>query len=120
MAFSKQTLDALWNKARIVEGLDSSLFRKDACGALIMYNKYGLENPYGWVVDHIFPISLGGDDQIENLRALHYLNNQSKADDYPTYTSVVKFDGRNNQPTEQSLTVNSKRREILKTIYKNA
>ena len=120
MNYPKAILDAVWKRARKVEGLDENMFRKDACGALIMYNKYGMENPYGWVVDHIFPISLGGDDHLENLRALHYLNNLSKGNDYPTYTAVMKFDGSENSRIPENLTVNTKRRELLRTLYNNA
>ena len=41
-------------------------------------------------------MSLGGDDNLLNLRALHYKNNLGKADDYPSYTASVKYDGREN------------------------
>jgi len=111
---------AAWKKARSVDGLDSSMCRKDACGALIMWNKFGKENPFGWVIDHAFPTSLGGDDNLLNLRALHYKNNQSKADDYPSYTASVKYNGRENVMDERNLTVNKKLREKLKQLYKNA
>lgn len=113
-------IDQVWEKARKVDGLAPSLFRKDACGALIMRDKYGLENPFGWEVDHIFPKSLGGDDNIVNLRALHYLNNRNKADDYPSYTAVIRFDGKKNVDEEHNLTVNQKIRAKLKSLYKNA
>lgn len=110
----------VWKKARSVDGLDNSMFRKDACGALIMWDKFGKNNPFGWVIDHILPISLGGDDNLLNLRALHYKNNLSKASDYPSYTAVVKYDGRENVMDERNLTVNKKLREKLKQLYNNA
>ncbi|WP_291598622.1 HNH endonuclease signature motif containing protein [Bacteroides sp.] len=110
----------VWKKARSVDGLDDSMFRKDACGALIMWDKFGKNNPFGWVIDHILPISLGGDDNLLNLRALHYKNNLSKASDYPSYTAYVKYDGRENVMDERNLTVNKKLREKLKQLYKNA
>lgn len=103
-----------------VDGLDDSMFRKDACGALIMWDKFGKNNPFGWVIDHILPMSLGGDDNLLNLRALHYKNNLGKADDYPSYTASVKYDGRENVIDERNLTVNKKLREKLKQLYKNA
>lgn len=110
--------EAIWDKARKCEGLPPDLFRLDACGALIMRDKYGKENPYGWVVDHIYPKSLGGDDNIENLRPLHYKNNISKADDYPSYTAVLKYDGnKGNIENVRNLTVNKRVREILKKLY---
>ncbi len=110
----------IWKRARKVEGLDSSMFRKDACGALIMFDKYGKQNPFGWEIDHIFPQSLGGDDDLQNLRPLHYMNNRSKADDYPSYIACLRFDGQRNVEDERTLTVNQKIREQLKSLYKNA
>lgn len=111
---------SVWRKARKIEGLDDSMFRKDACGALIMYDKYGMQNPFGWEIDHIFPKSLGGDDDLLNLRPLHYMNNRSKADDYPSYTACVKFDGKENIEDERNLTVNKKVRDKLKQLYRDA
>lgn len=111
---------SVWEKARKVEGLNESMFRKDACGALIMFDKYGKQNPFGWEIDHILPKSLGGDDNLQNLRPLHYMNNKSKADDYPSYTACLKFDGKKNVENECNLTVNKKIREKLKLLYKNA
>lgn len=118
----KDVILEVWRKARRVDGLDENMFRKDACGALIMYDKYGKQNPFGWVVDHIYPKSQGGDDNILNLRAFHYLNNICKADDYPSYMAAVKFDESRNTNVEdqRSLTVNKSVRIKLKELYKNA
>lgn len=120
MNFSENILNQIWEKASKVRELDERIYRKDACGALIMRDKYGKINPYGWVVDHIFPIALGGDNQLPNLRAMHYLNNISKADDYPSYMTAIIFDGKKNIPLEKGMTVNHKKRQILKEIYPNA
>lgn len=81
--------DKIWNKAGAIPNLNPNMFRKDACGAIIMYDKFMQHNPYGWVIDHIIPLSLGGDDNIINLRALHYMNDISKKDDYPSYYGTV-------------------------------
>jgi len=32
-------------------------------------------SPYGWEIDHIFPVSRGGLDVFPNVRALHWRNN---------------------------------------------
>ena len=100
MNFSENILNQIWEKASKVRELDERIYRKDACGALIMRDKYGKINPYGWVVDHIFPIS--------------------KADDYPSYMTAIIFDGKKNIPLEKGMTVNHKKRQILKEIYPNA
>lgn len=70
-----QLNDQIWDKASIIDGLNPKIYRKDACGALIMRDKYGMHNPFGWEIDHIFPQSLGGKDDLDNLRPLHYQDN---------------------------------------------
>lgn len=117
---TKEYIQHIWEKARPVEGLDSKMFRKDACGALIMFDKYGKQNPFGWEIDHIFPQALGGGDDLLNLRPLHYLNNRSKSIDYPSYIACVKFNGETNITEERSLTVNKNIRAKLKKLYTNA
>lgn len=118
MQFSDEIKRKVWQKARKEPGYDEGLFRKDACGAWIMWDKYGeRENIFGWEIDHIFPVSLGGDDSIENLRALHCLNNISKGDDYPSYVSEVSSKGDSNVRITRNLTVNPNKIEELKKLY---
>lgn len=120
MLYTEEQIQQIWEKGRKIEGLDPDMYRLDACGALIMRDKYDMTNKYGWVVDHIFPRIKGGDDTMINLRPLHYLNNISKAGDYPSYTSAVHFDGLNNIERNRNLAVNKKLRNKLKEIYKDA
>lgn len=118
MTFTEEEKIAAWNKARKVEGYDENLFRKDACGAWIAWNKYGArDNDYGWEIDHIYPLKLGGDNWPENLRALHYRNNISKADDYPSYMAAVRANGNENMLCERSLNVNKEIQRKLSLIY---
>lgn len=79
--FSQEIIIAVWNKGIIVQGVTSSLRRKDICGAWIDYNQYGNRNSdTGWEIDHIKPVSNGGSDSISNLRPLHWQNNARKSD----------------------------------------
>lgn len=79
----------VWEKATTIEGLDPSMFRADACGAIMTWTHYNKNTSLGWVIDHIFPVSKGGDDNILNLRAMNYANNLSKGSDYPVYISAL-------------------------------
>lgn len=85
ISFSEQIKLAVWNKAQIVSGYDSSKTRKDRCNGWIKWDLYGdtTENGYGWEIDHIKPVSIGGGDEISNLQPLHWQNNRRKGDDYP-------------------------------------
>ena len=102
-----EIIEFVWNKARKVEGFDPALIRKDSCGAWILRSEYGnTESIYGWEIDHIYPLSRGGDDNPQNLRALQWSNNRSKGDDYPAYNSAFQAEGTLNIPSEVLYTVN--------------
>lgn len=118
------TLDiiaAAWEKARIINGFDADIIRKDACGAWIQKDMYSQPGSmYGWGVDLIFPKVLGGNMVKENIRALNYRNLVSKGKDYPSYKAVFTAEGLENKETEMYLTVNKKVRTNLKKIYEHA
>lgn len=117
---------SVWQKARIEEGYNPDMFRKDACGAWISWNQYGVvDNLYGWEIDHICPVAmlelLGySEDEIwniDNLRAVQCMNNRSKSDDYPSYTAVVTSDGGVNIETQKILTVNQRTQNKLVSLF---
>ena len=126
MAWSEEQIQYVWNRASIVNGFDKSRFRKDACGAWIMWDKYGdNDSLYGWEIDHIVPKALLEEkgycqkdiDNRDNLRALQHENNASKGDDYPSYTSVVTSEGSENVTMMKFLEVNVKKQEMLRKLY---
>ena len=126
MAFSEQQIQDTWNRASAVEGYDPNRFRKDACGAWIIRDKYGdSDSLYGWVIDHVVPRSLlrarGVCEQMidnpQNLRALQHENNDSKKDDYPSYTAVVTSEGAENVSSWKFLEVNEKKQALLSKLY---
>lgn len=84
-SFSEETKLAVWNKAQIVTGTDSTKRRKDRCGAWINWDQHGntAENGNGWEIDHIKPVAKDGGDELSNLQPLQWQNNRRKADDYP-------------------------------------
>ena len=127
MPFDNENKLAVWNKSSIVEGFDPVKYRKDPCGAWIIFDEYkNTDNIYGWEIDHIYPKSLLekkgfapeiiGD--IKNLRAMQWENNRAKDNDYPTYQSVVSSENNKNIHIEKSLTVNAKIQKTLEKLYK--
>lgn len=116
----------VWEKGQVVEGFNPDLYRKDPCGAWIVWEKYGVQdNIYGWEIDHICPRSrlekLGFEEEtisdLRNLRPMQHQNNASKDNDYPSYTAVVTSEGNKNVTKELNLTVNATTREMLKNLY---
>lgn len=91
-----ELIEHIWDHAKNVDGRNPDIWRRDFAGALIRRDQYGVSCKYGWVVDHIKPKSMGGDDSLDNLQALHWRNNVSKGSDYPVLETRVTSDGKDN------------------------
>jgi len=78
MSYTDETIRAVWEKAKSVDNNDSTLWRKDECGAWIQRTMYGdRSSGYGWEIDHILPQA---SDDISNLCPLHWKNRIGKSD----------------------------------------
>ena len=82
-SFSDGVIEAVWKKGKTVS--PDPMFKRDACGALMMRISYGGQGEYGWEIDHIKPVSQGGTDDLENLQPLHWENNRRKGEMYPDW-----------------------------------
>ena len=70
----------VWEKAKLIQGLDSDVWRCDSYGNKIRRDSYGTQGEYGWEIDHKHPKSKGGSDELSNLQPLHWEKNREKAD----------------------------------------
>ncbi len=86
-AWTREEIDAVWRKGKVVEGCDPNHLRQDPCDSWIEYSAYGNteKNGVGWEIDHIRPVSEDGTDDLSNLQPLQWENNKFKADDWPTW-----------------------------------
>lgn len=111
-------IQAIWEKGIIVEGYNSSLYRKDAAGAWIARDAFGdTSRDLGWEIDHVYPESLGGDNHFVNLRPMNWKNNRSKSDQYPQYIAAVISKDNKNIVKETSCKVSDNLQSKLKKIY---
>lgn len=88
------TLDEwmVWQNAATIPGLNSALWRQDACGAYMYRHAYGdTNNIYGWEIDHIVPVAHFGGDDWGNLQALHWKNNRFKSDSLHQNYCVISY-----------------------------
>lgn len=125
--YSEELLDNIWAKAQEVDNYDPNKYRKDACGAWIMRDKYGdRTSAFGWEVDHVYPesklkkagVSIDIIDTEANLRPLNWKNNDSKGADYPSYQAKMKSDGNRNVEGEFEFTVNEQVRAEVERLYR--
>lgn len=80
------TVLAVWQKAGVISGVNSNEWRLDAYGTKIKFSDHGNTNSiYGWEIDHIRPVALGGSDSLSNLQPLYWKTNRRKGDTYPFY-----------------------------------
>ncbi len=115
----ENSITKIWDKAVLVDGFDSNMIRKDCCGALILKSEFGNRNSkFGWEIDHVYPLSKGGDDNFLNLRPMQWENNVAKGDSFPVYNSVVKAEGSDNVHRDSQRKVNNELREKLRQLYK--
>lgn len=88
--FSPAIIQAVWQKGIPIPHVDPNHSRRDRCGAVIHRNQHGnIRSPFGWEVDHEWPVAKGGSDDLSNLQPLQWQNNRHKADHWPRWSCAV-------------------------------
>ncbi|MDR0832671.1 MAG: HNH endonuclease [Candidatus Symbiothrix sp.] len=82
-----------------------------------LWGMYGEQEDYGWEIDHALPESKGGTDHTENLRAMHWENNQSKSDNFLSYDTAVSSDGNKNIVSVKNFKLGESMLQKLKRLY---
>jgi hypothetical protein len=82
LGFESALIQAVWEKGRVVPGVDPRFKRKGVCGAWIERSAYGktAQLGSGWEIDHVKPVARGGSDELYNLQPLQWQNNRAKGD----------------------------------------
>ena len=79
--WTKEEKLKIWEKGKVISGMDPTIWRLDQCGAIMKWDLYGDRTDKtncGWEIDHIKPESKGGEDIISNARPLQWYNNASR------------------------------------------
>ena len=72
MDYSEQIIQQIWERGRAMPYQDSTIWRKDQCGAWMMRDAYEQEHSdYGWNIRSILP---GDSGALEHLRPFHHKN----------------------------------------------
>lgn len=115
----EDVIEEVWEKGLVVEGYNPDLYRKDFAGAWMSRSAYGdKDSLLGWEIDHVYPVSLGGQNHFVNLRPMNIRNNRSKGNSYPRYAYALKADGNQNVESDGFCVVRDTLQDILKEIYK--
>jgi len=69
--FSEKEIQAVWEKAKIVNSDSKNEWRKDFAGAWIKRELYGKQSLYAWEIDHKKPTTKGVGDELDNLQLMH-------------------------------------------------
>lgn len=117
--FTQEKIDAAWNKAKKIEGYNSDKYRQDSAGAWMQRDKYGKEENLGWEVDHMFPKSMGGDENLRNIQAMQWENNRTKADNFPKYETAVSSEADSVVRKQENWTFNDSFINTLSELYPN-
>ncbi len=122
--WTKEEKRAVWEKGEAIPGKDPRRFRKDPCGDIMEWEKYGDDqSAHGWEIDHTYPQAklekLGVPDELihdlRNLRPMQASNNATKSDDYPIYHYKKEVLG---QSVERQYKVNASVMGDLQNLYR--
>lgn len=85
MAMLEDLKRACWGRTSPVSGqINAWDFRKDCLGNLVRYADFGnRHSPFGWELEYIVPIRLGGSSDAENLQALHWKASAARSEAVP-------------------------------------
>ncbi len=73
--FDEYIIQQVWEKGKIIERNSPATWREDSYGYFMKREFYGKKNSrYGWEIDHIKPLTAGGDDNLENLQPVQWQN----------------------------------------------
>ena len=75
MKITEELIEQVWNKGRIHIERDPGQWRKDSLDRWIERDKYNDHtSEHGWEIDCILSLDKGGEDELSNMRPMHWQN----------------------------------------------
>ena len=73
--WSQNQIEQVWKKGIKIPHFSPDCWKIDIGGVFIKYSEFGNKNSeFGWEIDPIISVSNGGNDNIENLQPLNWIN----------------------------------------------
>ena len=75
----EHVIKLVWEKGIEIPNYPRDTWRLDYCGGVMHFPDFGnRNNQYGWEIDHINPVTNGGNDLLTNLQPLSWKMNDKK------------------------------------------
>ena len=79
--FFDDVIEHVWRKGHIDQEFNPEEWLRDDFNNLMCRIAYGdIASPFGWQIDHIVPVALGGANELSNLRPLWWPATQEEDD----------------------------------------
>ena len=103
-----EQIEAVWEKAEIIDGVSDKLYRKDYGGAWMFRDSFTTDytaadnlETYSWTIVLHRPASQQGTTELYNLDPMNIVNAKSKGENYPSWKTKISSKGNKNIVKEQ-------------------
>lgn len=103
-----EQIEAVWEKAEIIDGVSDKLYRKDYGGAWMFRDSFTTDysaadnlETYSWTIVLHRPTSQQGTTELYNLDPMNIVNAKSKGENYPSWKTKISSKGNKNIAKEQ-------------------
>lgn len=104
-----EQIEAVWEKAEIIDGVSDKLYRKDYGGAWMFRDAFTTDyaaadnaETYSWTIVLHRPASKQGTTDLYNLDPMNIVNAKSKGENYPSWKTKISSKGNKNIAKEQN------------------
>lgn len=104
-----EQIEAAWEKAETIDGVNNKLYRKDYAGAWMFRDSFTTDyttadnvETYSWTIVLHRPVGQQGTTELYNLDPMNIINAKSKGENYPSWKTKISSKGNKNIIREQN------------------